>query len=117
MSDSVGGFQAKLEWHQDEIQFQGTKQNPPFSEIIIIIVIARRGNAMDRNLMIAQILAYRTWQDFNLMTMVDGANTFPSTVFQRQNMQQQRCDRTSLFGTPCSLIVTDNVSQAADCFQ
>ena len=35
----MGGFQMKLEWHQDTIQFQGTKQNPPLSEIIIIIVI------------------------------------------------------------------------------
>ena len=108
----------KLEWHQDAVQFQGTEQNPPLSIIIIIIIVIRNTwrNAMDRKVMIAQTLVRGTQQDFNPAAMADGVKTFLNTVFQRQNMQQRRCDQTSLSGMLWSSIMTDNVSQAVDCF-
>ena len=75
--------------------------------------------------MIAQTLVRRTWWDFNLTAMADGerARAFPNTVFQRWNMQHRGCNFQirkvgfNLTLLSATLIMTDNVSHAVDCFQ
>ena len=60
-------------------------------------------DAMVRKVTIAQTQVRRIWQDFNPMAMADGANTFPSTMFQRWNVQHRRCDSEGWHHQPHSL--------------
>ena len=70
---------------------------------------------MERKVTIAQTLARRTQQDFNLMAMADGVNTFPRTVFGNGTCSTGGAiSNLTLQNT--TLIMTDFVSQAVDHF-
>ena len=71
-------FQAKLEWHQDAIQFQGTKPNPPLSELIIIItvVVFAQCDATDGKVTVTKTLVSGIWWDFN----PTAAESLPTTM-------------------------------------
>ena len=56
--------------------------------VVIVIDIARFG-AMFGKVVIAQTLARRTWQDFNMLALAHGMMTFLNIMTRK--VQQQRC--------------------------